>query len=93
MGKGLRMGLTARDNTEIQLIHGRAVREHPDAPGEQIAARPSRSPLIDLAEEHAILANIASNLRSGFILINQAETIAYANPIAQRLLDIEQSAG
>ncbi len=55
---------------------------------EQIAARPSRSLIVDLAEEHAILANIASNLRSGFILLNQAETIAYANPIAQRLLKL-----
>lgn len=85
------MGLAARDNTETQMIHGRAVREHPGAPGEQIAARPSRCPLIDLAEEHAILANIASNLRSGFILVNQAETIAYANPIAQRLLNLDSA--
>jgi DNA-binding response OmpR family regulator/signal transduction histidine kinase len=43
----------------------------------------------DLAAEHAILAGIAANLRSGFILLNQAEYIAYANSSAQRLLGIE----
>ncbi|HEX7736573.1 MAG TPA: ATP-binding protein [Ktedonobacteraceae bacterium] len=43
----------------------------------------------ELAEDHTMLAGIAANLRSGFLLLNQAEHIAYANPSAWRLLRVE----
>jgi PAS domain-containing protein len=42
----------------------------------------------DLSYEYALLTKIAANLRSGFILLNQAEDIVYANPSAQRLLGL-----
>lgn len=57
------------------------------------SARPAPDPSLalatELAEEHAILAGVASNMRSGFLLLNGAEAIAYANPSARRLLQIE----
>ncbi|HVU67547.1 MAG TPA: ATP-binding protein [Ktedonobacteraceae bacterium] len=45
----------------------------------------------ELAEEHTLLAGIAANMRSGFLLLNQAEHIAYANPSAWRLLRVESA--
>jgi len=57
------------------------------------SARPAPEPSLALAtalaEEHAILAGVASNMRSGFLLLNGAEAIAYANPSARRLLQLE----
>ncbi|MGH2482053.1 MAG: sensor histidine kinase, partial [Ktedonobacteraceae bacterium] len=85
------MGLAARDKPQTQTLHGRAGQIVPGLPTEQLTAPAAYSLVVDLAEEHAILANIASNLRSGFILLNQGEHIAYANPVAQRLLDLDPS--
>jgi DNA-binding response OmpR family regulator/signal transduction histidine kinase len=42
-----------------------------------------------MADEHALLAGIADNLRSGFLLFNESEQLAYANLNARRLLSIE----
>jgi len=46
------------------------------------------SSLPALAREHYILAGVAANMRSGFILLNRGERITYSNPSAQRLLGI-----
>ncbi|HEY0757116.1 MAG TPA: ATP-binding protein [Ktedonobacteraceae bacterium] len=43
----------------------------------------------ELAAEHMLLAGIAANLRSGFLLLNQTEHIAYANSSAWHLLRVE----
>jgi DNA-binding response OmpR family regulator/signal transduction histidine kinase len=42
----------------------------------------------NFAREHFILAGVAANMRSGFILLNSAEQIAYSNPSAERLLGV-----
>src|SRR5260370_7468933 len=39
-----------------------------------------------LAREYYMLSDIATNMRSGFILLNSAEQVAYSNPSAERLL-------
>ena len=39
-------------------------------------------------EEHYILAGVATNMRSGFVLLDSSEQIAYSNPSAKRLLGI-----
>ncbi len=46
----------------------------------------------NFAQEHSILAGIAANMRSGFILLNAAEQIAYSNSSAERLLGISSQA-
>jgi DNA-binding response OmpR family regulator/signal transduction histidine kinase len=46
----------------------------------------------NFAQEHSILAGIAANMRSGFILLNAAEQIAYSNSSAERLLGIDSQA-
>lgn len=43
----------------------------------------------ELTAEYALLAGIATNLRSGFLLLNVTEQLIYTNPGAQRLLSIE----
>lgn len=45
----------------------------------------------DFEQEHSILTGIAANMRSGFILLNAAEQVAYSNPGAERLLGINGS--
>jgi len=40
------------------------------------------------SREHYILAGVAANMRSGFILLNRGERVTYSNPHAQRLLGI-----
>src|SRR5258708_18429886 len=42
----------------------------------------------NFAREYRVLAGVASNMRSGFILLNSAEQVTYFNPSAQRLLGI-----
>lgn len=44
------------------------------------------------AREYTVLAGIAANMRSGFILLNQREHIAYSNPSAVRLLGMSNAA-
>jgi DNA-binding response OmpR family regulator/signal transduction histidine kinase len=46
----------------------------------------------NFAQGHSILAGIAANMRSGFILLNAAEQIAYSNSSAERLLGIASQA-
>ena len=46
----------------------------------------------NFAQEHSILAGVAANMRSGFILLNAAEQVAYSNPSAERLLGIKNLA-
>src|SRR6266516_982233 len=41
-----------------------------------------------LAREYFILSEIATNIRSGFILLNPAEQVTYFNPSAERLIGI-----
>ncbi len=43
-----------------------------------------------LAREYYILSEIALNMRSGFILLNPAEQVAYFNPSAERLIGINK---
>src|SRR5438874_8653825 len=43
-----------------------------------------------LAREYFILSEIATNMRSGFILLNPAEQVAYFNPIAERCIGINR---
>lgn len=42
------------------------------------------------AREYFILSEIATNMRSGFILLNPAEQVAYFNPSAERLIGISK---
>lgn len=60
-----------------------------DAGSSRPATHPPRALAAELAEEHAILAGVASNMRSGFLLLNGSEAVAYANPSARRLLQVE----
>jgi signal transduction histidine kinase len=46
----------------------------------------------NFAQEHYILAGVAANMRSGFILLDAEEQVAYANPGAERLLGIKDQA-
>ena len=48
---------------------------------------PAAKPL-NFAREYRVLAGVASNMRSGFILLNSAEQVAYLNPSAERLLGV-----
>src|SRR5215469_13445824 len=48
----------------------------------------STSSLAGTSREHYILAGVAANMRSGFILLNRGEHVTYSNPRAQRLLGI-----
>ncbi len=43
-----------------------------------------------LAREYYILSEIATNMRTGFILLNPAEQVAYFNPSAERLIGINE---
>ena len=43
-----------------------------------------------LTREYFILSEIATNMRSGFILLNPAEQVAYFNPSAERLIGISR---
>jgi len=40
----------------------------------------------EFTQEHAILAEVAANMRSGFILLNEKEQVTYSNASAERLL-------
>src|SRR5689334_10636370 len=42
------------------------------------------------AREYFILSEITTNMRSGFILLNPAEQVAYFNPSAERLIGINR---
>ncbi len=53
-----------------------------------LADTSSEQPITGLAREHYILAGVAANMRSGFILLNRRERVTYSNPSAQRLLGI-----
>jgi DNA-binding response OmpR family regulator/signal transduction histidine kinase len=53
-----------------------------------ISSKQSHPLLAGLAQEHYILADVAANMRSGFILINRTGQVTYSNPSAQRLLGI-----
>ncbi len=44
--------------------------------------------LAGLAQENYILAGVATNMRSGFILLNRTEHVTYSNPSAHKLLGI-----
>ena len=46
----------------------------------------------NFAQEHYILAGVAANMRSGFILLDAEEQVAYANPGAERLLGLKKHA-
>lgn len=41
---------------------------------------------VELGRDQSVLAGSATNMRSGFILLNSSERVTYANPHAQRLL-------
>lgn len=88
------MNFAASDPTGTPTTPWKAGQKPSGLPVEQLAHQPLHSLLVDLAEEHAILADLASNLRCGFLLLNTNERIAYANATAQQLLhlDHEQSA-
>lgn len=44
---------------------------------------------VELAREYSVLAGVAANMRSGFLLLNQWERVTYSNPSAVRLLGIK----
>lgn len=83
------MSFATSDKPGRPTTHWRADQRSHSLPSEQHAHQPAHSLLADLAEEHAILADIASNLRCGVLLLNANEHIAYANPIAQQLLGLD----
>jgi len=61
--------------------------EYPLSPA-NISSEQSNPLLAGLAQENYILAGVAANMRSGFILLNRKEHVTYSNPSAQRLLGI-----
>lgn len=83
------MGLTAKDKTGQQKAGWKTGAGRTIVSTEALAANLPLARPVDLTEEHPVLASIATNMRSGFILLNQAEHIAYANPSARRLLRVE----
>jgi DNA-binding response OmpR family regulator/signal transduction histidine kinase len=82
------MGLAARDNINQQPANWQTGTDQ-----DRGSARPQNASSLtaELAEEHMLLAGIAENMRSGFLLLNQAEHITYANPNAWRLLRVESA--
>lgn len=85
------MGSAARGTTKIAHTGWKKDQGTPGAAEERRTDVSSSSLLIELAEEHALLADIASNLRSGFLLLNQSEHIAYVNPSAQQILHLDHA--
>lgn len=85
------MGLASRDKLHQQKADWRAniQKNHVPSNPQSASASSSLALVNELAEKHTLLAGIAMNMRSGFLLLNQAEHIAYANPSAWRLLQIE----
>src|SRR5260370_28840325 len=81
------MGLASKEKIYSQ----QAGNHRSDPPLELLNENTPLSLSTYLTEEYAILAGIATNLRSGFLLLNQAEALAYANPISQNLLNIERN--
>jgi len=79
------MGLASRD----KIYQQHAGKHTSGPPLELLNENTPLSLSTYLTEEYAILDGIATNLRSGFLLLNQAEALAYANPSAQNLLSIE----
>jgi PAS domain-containing protein len=43
---------------------------------------------VGVGQEQYILAGVATNMRSGFILLDSSEHVAYSNPSAKRLLGL-----
>src|SRR5258707_1418086 len=83
------MGLAAKGKQNPVDTDGRAgTSQDLISSGSSKTGSPSLTPATDLAEENTILAGIAANMRSGFLLFNQAEHITYANPSAWRLLHV-----
>src|SRR5215472_8834091 len=64
---------------------GEYERERPLSPANN-SSEQSNPLLAGLAQEHYLLAGVAANMRSGFILVNRKEHVTYSNPSAQRLL-------
>jgi DNA-binding response OmpR family regulator/signal transduction histidine kinase len=82
------MGLAARDNQQHQSAGNGQTRSN--LPVDFLETSAPLSLPTNLSNEYAILAGIAANLRSGFLLLNQAEAITYVNPSAQRLLSLDE---
>lgn len=59
----------------------------------KMTQQPHGSAIIPLGftEEYRILAEVAANMSSGFMLLNKQESITYTNPNALRLLHISKS--
>lgn len=87
------MGFAARDRTNQHKIDWRAGTDQFSTPFDPstTGSSPSLALTTELAEEHAILAGIAANMRSGFLLLNQSEHLAYANSSAWHLLRVENA--
>lgn len=85
------MSLAARDKLNQPEKDWRAGASQVRASSDPQKTGASLQPTKDLAEEYSLLAGITANLRSGFLLLNQAEHIAYANPSAWRLLHVEDA--
>lgn len=75
----------ATDNGANTSNGDRRAEEGASSPADISAEQPL---LAELAQEHTLLAGVATNMRSGFILLNRREHVAYSNPSAQRLLRI-----
>ncbi|HET8846311.1 MAG TPA: ATP-binding protein, partial [Ktedonobacteraceae bacterium] len=88
------MGFAASDQADVQKAGRRSNRSGtgtsstlPQALSEQESITLPTNP----ADQQAILIGIVANLRSGFILFDSAEAVAYANSSAQRLLGLEHA--
>ena len=80
------MNFAAGDRAEIDNNDGGVEESTSSLAGASLEQPASSLPA--LAREHYILAGVAANMRSGFILLNRGERITYSNPSAQRLLGI-----
>ena len=76
--------MAAGNKVDTQSTGWRAGTGKPDTLTQHISAGTLLS--TNPEEGYAILDGIAARMRSGFILLNQAESVAYANVSAQRLL-------
>lgn len=90
-GEVFRRNLVVRDESGQQKVDWRADEGKSSIPSSHLPTTIPRSFAANMTEEYTILVGIAANMRSGFLLLNQAEHIAYANPSAQRLLQIEEN--
>src|SRR5260370_204336 len=75
-------------HAEQQRSPGNFWAEESALPASYISKEEPAAIASNFAREYRVLAGVASNMRSGFILLNSAEQVTYFNPSAHRLLGI-----